>query len=400
MSSKKNDRIVVVGAGPVGLTAAMTLGRRGIPTTLLAAEPQLVAELRGSTFHPPTLDLLDEFDVVPRMIEVGLKAPTWQFRDRETGPVATFDLSLLAGDTNHPYRVQCEQWKLMQLLEEMLRQLPGADIRFGHEVTGVRQDDDGVTVTANTVSGPVEVDGRYVIAADGAHSAVRRSLGVEFEGFTYPELFLIASTDFNFEQVLTDIAYVNYIADPLEWLVLLRVPGLWRVLVPSHESSNREILLSDQSLQGVPNRVVLRPEPYKIAHRSLYQVHQKVAKSFRHGRVVLAGDAAHINNPLGGMGMNGGIQDAFNLANKFKEVWAGADDRLLDRYDRQRRTVAVEAVQQHTHRNAQIISERDPQMRRKSLDAMRRTGADKNAAREYMLRSSMIYSMRRAAEIQ
>jgi 3-(3-hydroxy-phenyl)propionate hydroxylase len=178
------------------------------------------------------------------------------------------------------------------------------------------------------------------------------------------------------------------------------VPGLWRVLVPSHESSNREILLSDQSLQGVLNRVVLRPEPYRIAHRSLYQVHQKVAKSFRHGRVVLAGDAAHINNPLGGMGMNGGIQDAFNLADKFKEVWAGADDRLLDRYDRQRRTVAVEAVQQHTHRNAQIISERDPQTRRKSLDAMRRTGADKNAAREYMLRSSMIYSMRRAAEIQ
>ena len=145
-----NDRVIVVGAGPVGLTAALALGRRGIPTVLLAAEPELVMELRGSTFHPPTLDLLDEFGVVPRMIEVGLKAPTWQFRDRETGPVATFDLSLLAGDTNHPYRVQCEQWKLMRFLEEELRKLPGSDIRFGHEVTSVRQDDDGVTVTAET----------------------------------------------------------------------------------------------------------------------------------------------------------------------------------------------------------------------------------------------------------
>src|SRR6516165_10030860 len=145
----------------------------------------------------------------------------------------------------------------------MLRQLPGADIRFGHAVTAVRQDDDGVTVTANTASGPVEIAGRYLVGADGARSVVRRSLGIAFEGFTYPELFLIASTSFRFEQVLTDIAYVNYIADPLEWLVLLRVPGLWRVLVPSHESSNREILLSDQSLQGVLNRVVLRPEPYK-----------------------------------------------------------------------------------------------------------------------------------------
>jgi 3-(3-hydroxy-phenyl)propionate hydroxylase len=395
-----NDCVIVVGAGPVGLTAALALGHRGIPTVLLAAEPELVMELRGSTFHPPTLDLLDDFGVVPRMIDVGLKAPTWQFRDRETGPVATFDLSLLAGDTNHPYRVQCEQWKLMRFLEEELRKLPGSDIRFGHEVTSVQPDDESVTVTAQTPSGPVSLSGRYVVAADGARSAVRRSLAVDFEGFTYPELFLIASTDFRFEDRLTDIAYVNYIADPLEWLVLLRVPDLWRVLVPAPENSDREQLLSDDSLQQVLQRVVARPEPYRIAHRSVYHVHQRVAKSFRHGRVLLAGDAAHINNPLGGMGMNGGIQDAFNLSDKLAQIWAGADDRLLDRYDRQRRTVAVEAVQQQTNRNHQIISERDPETRKKSLDAMRRTATDKRSAREYMLKSSMISSMRRAAEIE
>src|SRR5581483_4574460 len=226
------NRVVIVGAGPVGLTAALALAKRGIPSVLLAAEAELVMELRGSTFHPPTLDLLDEFGVVPRMIETGLIAPNWQFRDRETGPVATFDLSLLKGDTNHPYRVQCEQWKLMRFLKDELDKIPGADLRFGHQVTAVSQDGDSATVIADTANGPVSVAGRYVIAADGARSAVRRSLGVAFEGFTYPELFLIASTDFAFEQTLTDIAYVNYIADPLEWLVLLRVPGLWRVLVP------------------------------------------------------------------------------------------------------------------------------------------------------------------------
>jgi 3-(3-hydroxy-phenyl)propionate hydroxylase len=171
------------------------------------------------------------------MIDVGLKAPTWQFRDRETGPVATFDLAMLAGDTNHPYRVQCEQWKLMRFLEQELRKLPGSDIRYSHDVTSVRQDEDSVTVTAETPFGPVALAARYLIAADGARSAVRRSLGVEFDGFTYPELFLIASTDFRFEDTLTDIAYVNYIADPLEWLVLLRVPELWRVLVPAPEDA-------------------------------------------------------------------------------------------------------------------------------------------------------------------
>jgi 3-(3-hydroxy-phenyl)propionate hydroxylase len=172
------------------------------------------------------------------------------------------------------------------------------------------------------------------------------------------------------------------------------------VLVPAPEGTDKDKLLSDEHMQGMLQRVVARPEPYKIAHRSVYHVHQRVAKSFRRGRVMLAGDAAHVNNPLGGMGMNGGIQDAFNLADNLRQIFDGADDRLLDRYDRQRRTVAVEAVQQQTHRNQQVISERDPETRRKSLDAMRKTAADPKSAREYMLRSSMIASMRRAAEIE
>jgi 3-(3-hydroxy-phenyl)propionate hydroxylase len=150
----------------------------------------------------------------------------------------------------------------------------------------------------------------------------------------------------------------------------------------------------------VLQRVVPRDAPYAIAHRSLYHVHQKVAKNFRQGRALLAGDAAHINNPLGGMGMNGGMQDAFNLVEKLADIWAGGDERQLDRYDRQRRTVAVEAVQQQTHRNQQVIRERDSATRRNALDEMRRTAADKTAARAYMLKSSMISSLRHAAEIQ
>jgi 2-polyprenyl-6-methoxyphenol hydroxylase-like FAD-dependent oxidoreductase len=343
--------------------------------------------------------MLDEFAVVPRMIESGLKAPTWQFRDRETGPVATFDLSALSRDTNHPYRVQCEQWKLMHLLRDLYLAIPGAEIRFGRTVTAVKPDDEYVMVESETRAGPETVVARHVVAADGARSAARRSLGIAFEGFTYPELFLIASTGFRFEDRLTDIAYVNYIADPDEWLVLLRVPALWRVLVPAPENADRDMLLSDAYLQDVLQRVVARDAPYHIEHRSLYPVHQRVARSFRVGRVLLAGDAAHISNPLGGMGMNGGIHDAFNLADKLGAIWAGADERLLDRYERQRRAVAVEAVQQQTHRNQQILSERDPAMRKTSLDALRRTAADPALAREYMLKSSMIAGLRRAAEI-
>jgi 3-(3-hydroxy-phenyl)propionate hydroxylase len=397
--SDSKDRVIVAGAGPVGLVAALALARRGIPTLVIEAEADLAMELRGSTFHPPTLDMLDEFGVVQRLIDEGIKAPTWQFRDRETGPVATFDLALIAGDTAHPYRVQCEQWKLTRLLREEYLKIAGTELRFGHRAVAARQDEGGIAVEAETRSGPVALEGRYLVAADGARSALRRSLGIEFEGFTYPEYFLIASTPFRFEEPIADLAYVNYISDPNEWLVLLRVRDLWRALVPAPETADRDQALSDESLEQVLQRVVARPVRYEIVHRSIYHVHQRVASRFRAGRALIAGDAAHINNPLGGMGMNGGIHDAFNLAEKLAAVWHGGDDRMLDRYDRQRRTVSVEAVQQQTMRNHQIMSERDPGMRKKSLDALRRIGADPALARDYMLKSSMIGGVRRAAEI-
>ena len=394
----KSDRILVAGAGPVGLVAATYLAKRGIPVTLVETEPELGNELRASTVHPPTLDMMEEFGITEQIIEQGLKAPTWQFRDRRSGPVATFDLGVLTEeDTRHPYRVQCEQWKICHLLYDNIKDMESAELLFGHEATGVEQSDDGVTLTVKTADGPKAIEGRYLIAADGGRSAVRKSLDIEFEGFTYPEKFLVVSTPFRFEDVLPGLTYINYISDPDEWLVLLRVRDFWRVLLPTDPEADEADLLSDATIQKRLQAVYEKDTDYEVVHRTLYQIHQRVAKQYRAGRAFLAGDAAHLNNPLGGMGMNGGIHDAMNLAEKLAAVWQGeASEDILDRYEPQRRAVAIEDVKAQSMRNRQILNETDPAVRKKRLDDMRATAEDPARARPFLLRTSMIESLRRA----
>ena len=394
-----DERVLIAGAGPVGLVAALFLADEGIPVTVFEAEPELVTDLRASTFHPPTLDMLDRFDISRELIEQGLIAPTWQIRDRATGPVATFDLGLLADDTNHPYRVQCEQWKLSHIVFERLGAYSHAEVRFGCRAVGASQDGDSVTLELEGPDGPEEAMGSYLIGADGAASAIRKSQDIGFEGWTLPELFLVLSTPFEFADHLPELTYVNYITDPDEWLVLLRVIDCWRVLLPTYVDDNEAEMLSDETAERRLQAVVAAPEPYEVVHKTLYHIHQRVAETYRKGRVLLAGDAAHINNPLGGMGLNGGVHDAVNLAEKLAQVRCGGAEDLLDRYDRQRRGVAIEYVQAQTQRNRELLNEQDPVARKRRHDKLRHLTEEPVKGREFLLQSSMIASLRRADAI-
>ncbi|CAN0454590.1 unnamed protein product, partial [Phaeothamnion confervicola] len=229
-----NDRVLVVGAGPVGLVAACALADAGIPVTVVEASYSLPKDLRASTFHPPTLDMLERFAITSQLIEQGLICPTWQFRDRAEGVVATFDMGVLAADTAHPYRLQCEQWKLTALLRDRLAKSDMVAIEYEAEAIGVAQNADGVTLTVRRPDNSEdELTGRYMIAADGGRSAIRKALGVPFEGETMPEVFLSMSTHFPFDRHFADLAPIAYITDPNEWVVLLRTPTLWRVLLPT-----------------------------------------------------------------------------------------------------------------------------------------------------------------------
>lgn len=389
------DRVIIAGAGPAGLVSATILARAGVPVTVLEAEAELPLNLRASTFHPPTLDMLDDLGAAQALIGQGLKAPKLQFRDRPTGLIAEFDFAAIADLTRHPFRVQCEQFRLNQTLLTMLETMDGADIRFGAKVTGATQDESGVTVGLETGE---TIAGSYLIGADGAASAVRDATGIPFEGFTWPEQFLVVSTPFDFSGPFPDLCSVNYFADPEEWYFLLRVPGLWRVMFPTGADETVETIMADETAQRRLRRVFDTGAPYKIEHKTLYRVHQRVAERYRAGRFFLAGDAAHINNPLGGMGMNGGIHDAHNLATKLARVLRGdGPPDLLDRYEIERRPVALEYINKHSIKNKRNLETADAAEQAVFRAELRETLADKDKTRAYLRRVSMIASLEQAA---
>jgi 3-(3-hydroxy-phenyl)propionate hydroxylase len=393
------DRVLIAGAGPVGLVAAAQLVRQKIPVMVLEAGDELASESRASTFHPPTLDMLADLGAAASLIREGLKAPKLQYRSKD-GVIAQFDFGEISDQTAHPYRVQSEQFKLTRILLDQLRNDGCFEIQFGVRVLDVEQDQAGVRVKVGTKDKNEVRVGSWLIGADGARSEVRRSLGIEFEGFTWPERFLVLSTPFDFDAVMGDLVSVNYVADPECWHFLLRIPGMWRVMFPVGQDINDETATSPEFGQAQLSRIVKCAQKFEVTHTTLYRVHQRVAKRFRLGRAFLAGDAAHINNPLGGMGMNGGIHDAVNLTSKLAAVIRGESaDAELDRYDLQRRLITIESVQSQTIQNKRDLEATTEEAQQEFRDRLRRVADDRGERRRYLERVSMISSLNRAAQL-
>jgi 3-(3-hydroxy-phenyl)propionate hydroxylase len=394
MASK--DRVLIAGAGPVGLAAAANLLQHGVPVTVLEAGSDLSEESRASTFHPPTLDMLDRLGAAQPLIAMGLTAPSFQYCSKQHGILAQFNFGALADETAHPYRVQCEQSKLTRILLSLLQSKDGFDLQFDSRVMGVSQDASSVAVAVDRKGTRSTQSGRWLIGSDGARSDVRRSLGIEFDGFTWPERFLVVSTPFDFRTLIPGLVAVSYVCDPQRWYFLLQIPGLCRAMFPIAAEESDELAVQPDFAQSLMATVVPGMADYEIAHLTLYKVHQRVAASFQLGRVFLAGDAAHINNPLGGMGMNGGIHDAINLTERIAAVWEGKKaGGELERYDRQRRGVTLEYIQTQSIQNKRNL-ESDGAAFKRELAGI---AGDPRRTRDYLLRVSMIASLRRAQEM-
>ena len=393
-STVESPDVIVVGAGPVGLVAAMKLARTGKRVTVLESGDELSAESRASTFHPSTLELLDELEVAGELVDTGLVAPVYQYRRLDEGVIAEFDLGILAKETRFPFRLQNEQNNLTRIIAERMRTQPNARIVFGTEVVKVEDSADEAHVF-------VAGDGRepswkapWVIAADGASSVVRKSLGIAFDGVTLPERFLVISTRDPLEQRIPGLARVSYVSHPVNWGVLLRTPRHWRVLVPVYEGESDEDATAPARVQERIKELLPGDTDYDIDHSSIYLVHQRVAATFARGRVLIAGDAAHVNNPLGGLGMNSGIHDAVAAADAVLAALEGADPRLCaETYSRVRRAQALEVVQRATKANYERMQERDPAHQRAQDDRLRSIAADPETARAMLRHSSLVPSL-------
>ena len=402
-------KIIIVGAGPVGAVTALAMAQQGLNVTLLDTDAVYDEKPRAATTHASTLEMLAALGIVDEVIAQGLVSPRFQHWDRVSGElVAEFDYTRLAGETPYPYALQCESHKLVNIALGRLAHHAHATVLRRHQVTRVTQTGDAAQVEVQTPDGSVTLSADYVVGTDGARSVVRKAIGAQFEGYTFPERFIGMTTPFDFE---AHYGYANrsYFADPERWVALFKVAGndmqgIWRVISPATTDEPDEAVLSDAALQQRMQHFfphaglgVAAPE---IRYRGVYRFHQRVASLFRNGRIFIAGDAAHVNNPAGGMGMNSGIHDGMELAAILVQTMReGADEKLLDRYQRRRRALNIEVVQRDTVLNKRRLEERDPQVRRAHLDQLRRTADDPAAHHQFLLRASLIEGVRKSAAI-
>ena len=390
-SAVNSAPILIAGAGPVGLSLALALARAGLPVELFEADAELNTEIRASTFHPKTLELFAQWGVADAILAHGYKVDRLQYWERDPQRlVAEFDYAAIAADTPYPFRLQCPQHIATRVLKPALETAATAQIHMGHKLLDFTDHGDRVSARFETADGVVEREGSYLCGADGTRSVVRKQLGVGFQGKTYADRFLLIGSDLNTGDLLPGAAQVCYIFDPHEWVIILNLPDIVRVVFRMTADEDEAFALREANLRARIHNFFGETPPYQIKTTQLYRVHQRVADSFRVGRAILLGDAAHNNNPSGGMGMNSGIHDAANLAEKLSRIWQGQADDLLDEYADERRRYAVESVQLYSDQQYNNMVMDAAEARQRRNQSLAETAANPAQARAYLLRASML----------
>lgn len=384
--------ILISGAGPVGLSLALSLARNGVPVHVFEAEEELSDEMRASTVHASTLEMFAEWGVAEAVIDRGYKIDRLQFWDRPTrSMLAELSYSLIANDTPYPFRLQCPQNYITRILKVALESTGFGHVHMGHRTRGFAADEKGTRIDVDTSEGVKSFEGEYLVACDGAHSPIRTQLGLALNGKTYADQFLLVGSDLKLSEYFPGIAGCAYLYDPEEWVIAMQLPDLVRTVFRLDHDADPALAKSEASVRARMKRLLGQDVPFAIKVTGVYSVHQRVAESFRVGRVLLAGDAAHLNNPTGGMGMNSGIHDAHHLARALCRVREGVSTDELDAYAAVRKQAAVASVQANADKNYRDLVAQAAEAEQRNQE-LRAIASDPKKARAHLLRGALLES--------
>jgi len=378
--SSLQHQVVVVGGGPTGLLTALGLARKGIDVLVLEADAAINRSPRALTYMPPVLDVLDEFGVLEAARAVAHQCGRVEWAFADSGAVHEVDVAVLKDDVRFPFNLHMGQDTLADVILTALERQPTATVRWNAPLTDLTQDAYGVTLTIGDAGKTIRA--AWVVGADGARSAIRQRLGIAFEGFTWPDRYVAVNVEHDF--TANGIGDARFVLDPENWALICRIDQgpLWRVTYGEPADLPVETTL-DRARERL--RHWTQADGVKIVHSSPYRVHERSAERYREGRVLLAGDAAHIVNPLGGQGLTAGILDAGMLVHALGGVIAGTyPDEALDHYARERRTMVTQRSMGMSKNTKRLVQEADPAQRRAD-EAMLAQARDPEVMRQRML---------------
>jgi 2-polyprenyl-6-methoxyphenol hydroxylase-like FAD-dependent oxidoreductase len=372
------DEVLIVGAGPVGLLSALGLAQAGVRVTLIEREPYIVDSPRAAVYHWSVLPGIERLGLLEEAMNIGFIKQDYSYLVFKTRETISWTLDPLSTITARPYNLHLGQNKLAEIALKRLQQMPNFSVHWRTRFTGLTQDSNGITVSAQTSEGARDFRVGWVIGADGARSGVRQALGLEFDGMTWPERFVATNIRYDFER--HGYARSTLMIDPKYGAIIAKLDntGLWRCTYCEDAS-----LPIEQVLERMPEyfKVVLPgATDYELVQHSPYRMHQRAAERFRLGRVILAGDAAHATNPTGGFGLTSGMFDTFVLYEALAAVIHGdIGDEVLDRYSDERRRVFLEYASPRASENKRLIyHSHDPVRLEEDLTRLRRLQTDKD----------------------
>ena len=382
MMSENTADVIVCGGGPTGLLTALGLARAGATVLVLEADPGVNRSPRATTYTPVTLEAMDELGVLAEAEKTALRCGPVDFLFIGSGAKLRLEPSSLEGVTRYAYHLHMGQDALADAALTVLAGHPNVTVRWGARVAGLRQDAEGVDLDVETAEGSETLRAAWVVGADGARSTVRRLLDVEFVGFTWPDRFVACNIRFDFHEL--GYGDATMCADPEHWAVIAHInrTNLWRVTY-GEDAALPEETAAERARERL--KFYTRGRPFEIVQASPYRVHERHAERFRVGRVLLAGDAAHVVNPIGGMGLTTGILDARQLSELLGGVVAGTlPEDALDYYAAERKRCYLEVSTVFAQATKRLLQEADPEQRRKDEDAIRTTASDRALMRQGM----------------